>query len=208
MFPLSRNGAIAAGTFDERRHTVRSVLVLRSIDMDLLRAIAREGEHFGAARIAAPLVMTTEYIQASLDAFPLELIEVRQQHITILGEELFDQIEPEDRHLRLQCERELKTVLIALRQGLLASAGHEKLLGRLEVDAVESVVRTLRGLLWLKGRKETQRAAQVIACVEEIAARPLRGIREALDVGGAHGWEQFKDLYADVETLGQLIDGW
>ena len=69
---LTLFGSIAAGSFDMKRHTARNVLVLQSIDLELLRGLAKHGSKHGKARIAAPLIMTPGYITASLDTFPLQ----------------------------------------------------------------------------------------------------------------------------------------
>ena len=80
--------------------------------------------------------MTPDYIRSSVDTFPLELIEIQQMHLTLFSEVSFDELTFQDGHVRLQCERELKALLIGLRQVLLASAGEEKFIGVLEVEDV------------------------------------------------------------------------
>lgn len=203
---LTLYGAIAAGVFDATRHTVRSVLVLKKIDLDLLRRLSEHGVKLGKARIAAPLVMTREYITASLDTFALELIEIGQMHVTVFGEDPFTDLSFKDEHVRLQCERELKSVLIGLRQGLLAATGRDKVLESIELDVAESLVRTMRGMLWLKGQKDAKSASEVVGDVEKNIERKLPGLRAALDVSGAHGWDQFQSLYHDVEALAKVAD--
>lgn len=205
---LTLFGPLAAGSFDPERHTVRSVLVLDKIDLEFVRRLAGEGERLGKSRFAAPLIMTPEYVAASLDTFPLELIEIHQCHLTVFGEDQFRELVFDDRHVRLQCERELKSILISLRQGLLAAAGRDDLLVAVEVDTAEKLVRTLRGMLWLRGRKQAQRAADVVHEVAELTARRLDGVGAALDPSAEHGWEAFQRLYADVDALGNIVDGW
>jgi hypothetical protein len=205
---LTLFGAIVAGSFNTDRHTARSVLVVNRVDLSMLRSLAQHGMQLGKAKIAAPLIMTPAYIKASLDTFPLELIEIHQQHLTIFGEDHFEDLSFEDVHIRLQCERELKVVLIGLRQGLLAAVGREKFIGALEVDVAEGLTRTLRGLLWLKGQKDGKPAAEVLTEVERIAERKLAGVRTALDPAARHGWDEFESLYSDVEALGEIADAW
>ncbi|MFQ5850872.1 MAG: hypothetical protein ACE5JU_09825 [Candidatus Binatia bacterium] len=205
---LTLFGAIAAGSFDKTRHTVRNVLVLESVDLEMLRRLAKDGAKLGKARISAPLIMTPAYIKASLDTFPLELIEIHQCHITLFGHDHFETLSFNDAHVRLQCERELKTILIGMRQGLLAAAGREKIFAAIETNVAESLVRTLRGLLWLKDQRDAKPSAQVISEVENIIERKLPGVRDALGVSGPHGWDQFRTLYEDVETMGRIIDAW
>ncbi len=205
---LTLFGAIAAGTFDPKRHTARSVLVLQTVDLEMLRRLAKDGTRLGKARIAAPLIMTPEYINASADTFPLELIEIKQCHLCVFGEDYFEELAFHDPHIRLQCERELKTILIGMRQGLLAAAGREKLFGTIGADVAERLVRTLRGLLWLHGQKEPKPVVQAITEIETTGNRQLPGVRRAIEEGGQHGWEEFRSLYDDIEALRSLADAW
>lgn len=205
---LTLFGSIVSGPFDPAKHTARSCVVLDSVDLAALRRLADEGTRMGKAAIAAPLVMTPAYIQSSLDTFPIELLNIKLCHVTLLGEDLFEDLEFEDGHIRLQCERELKTILIGLRQGLLASAGREAFLGAVEVDATDALMRTLRGLLWLEGVRTPKPPADVLAEAEKLGERKLPGIRGALDPTASHDWHNFEQLYADVETLGKVADAW
>lgn len=205
---LTLFGAIVTNAFDAQRHTARSVLVVERVDLSVLRRLAEHGAKLGKASIAAPLVMTPDYIKTSLDTFPLEFIEIKQRHVTFSGDDYFDELTFDDAHVRLECERELKSVLIGLRQGLLAAAGREKFINALEVDVGERLMRTLRGLLWLKGQTEAKPASDAFAEVEKIADRQLPGIKTAIDPAAHHGWDEFESLYRDVEALGEIANGW
>lgn len=199
-------GAVAYGTFDPLRHTVSNVVVLERMDLDFLRRFSEYGPHFGAAGIAAPLVMTPAYLDASRDTFPLELIEIHQNHVTLFGEDAFEDLTFEDSDVRLQVERELKVALIRLRQGLLAAAGRERDLDILVRDVSADIVRTLRGLLWLEGQREAKPAREVITAVEVVTKRQLGGLRLLTDPHAARGWSAFEGLYRDIEALGEVAD--
>ncbi len=205
---LTLFGAIVAGSFDPSRHTARNVLVVAQVDLSVLKKLAGHGARLGKASISAPLIMTPEYIKTSLDTFPLELLEISQKHVTIFGQDYFEDLSFDADHVRLQCERELKVILIGLRQGLLAAAGREKFISALEMDAGEGLTRTLRGLLWLKGDKDAKPATDVIAAIEKLTERKLPGIRTALDTSAHHGWDELDTLYRDVEALGEIANAW
>ena len=68
---LTLFGAIAAGSFDAGKQAAANVLVLDAIDLEVLKRLAAEGHKFGNLGIAAPLVMTPDFIRALLDTFPL-----------------------------------------------------------------------------------------------------------------------------------------
>ncbi len=201
-------GSIVAGTFDPARHTVRNVVVLETIELAGLRRLAKEGMKLGKAKISAPLMMTPDYIQQSLDSFPLEFLEIHQQHVCLTGTDYFQDLAFEDSFIRLQAEREIKTILIGMRQGLLAAAGREKLLSGIEGDVVERLIRTLRGLLWLHQQREPLPALTVLAEVEKSVSQKFSGIRQAIGGQGNHGWEEFQQLYTDIDTLRGIINAW
>lgn len=205
---LTLYGAIAAGVFDPKLHTARSVVVLDRLDLEMLRSLAKEGPRMGKARIAAPLIMTPDYITASMDSFPLEFLEIQMRHLCVFGRDYFQDLALQENHVRLQCERELKTILIGMRQSLLAAAGKEKLLGEIEADVAERLVRTLRGLLWLHGQRDATPAAQAVSEIEHSINRELPGVRGAIRVGKEHGWSEFKTLYDDVDALRTVVDAW
>ena len=205
---LTLFGAVAAGTFNPRSHTARSVFVVGAVDLEMLRQLAKQGPRLGKARIAAPLIMTPEYIDASLDTFPLEFLEIAQHRICVFGEDYFQELSLQAADVRHQCEREIKTVQLGMRQALLAAAGRDKTLTTVEVDVGERLLRSLRGLLWLHGDTEPRAAMDTVVAVEDGIHRSLPGVRSAVDDRSHHGWEEFKTLYADVDALRTRINAW
>lgn len=192
--------------FDPKVRGATSVLVLRSMDLGLLRVLAERGSTLGNLGVAAPIVMTPAYIEASLDTFPLELIEVYLQRATLVGEDHFATLAIDAEHLRLQCEREFKHILIRLRQGLLASGGREDILDDMSVDIGLHLLRTIRGVLWLRGRREWIAPEAAVAEAEAIAGGALAGVRRSLQPTASHDWNDYQTLYADAETLAHVVD--
>ena len=204
---LTLFGSIVAGAFDAKRHNVKSVLVMETVDLEFLRTLSKAGPRLGKARISAPLIMTPDYITASLDTFPLEFLEIKQQHLCVFGQDYFADLTLGAPQVRHQCERELKTILLGMRQALLGAAGRESILGEIETEVAERLTRTLRGMLWLQGQ-EPASVREVVAAVEASLKRNLGGLRSAIDELGRHGWEEFKELYGDVDALRTYIDAW
>ncbi len=201
-------GAVLTDEFAAGRDLVRSILVVERVELEALRRLAGFGARLGKSGIAAPWVLTAKQIENSRDTFPLELIEIQQLHATLLGPERFAELTFEPTHVRLQCERELRRLLINMRQGLLRTAGRERLVPDLEREAVEALLRTLRGLLWLRGRREFLPTAAVLSEVERLTERSLGGVRRAVEHSSHAGWVQFDQLYEDVEVLGELANAW
>ncbi len=202
---LTLYGAVLDGSFNPRNDSADSVLVVDGLEPALLRRLADRGQSLGRLGFAAPLTMTPEHIGTSLDTFPLEFIEIAQRHATVVGADPFSELAFVEADVRLQCEREVKRLLIGLRQGLLATAGRQRLMPSLERDAASALMRTLRGVRWLRGQKEFMPTEDVVTAVEKIAGRRLEGLRTALDRSVQPGWEEFEKLYHDVEAVGGLV---
>jgi hypothetical protein len=206
VLALTIYGAASAGTFDPRRHIIRNAVVFDAISLDIVRQLAQEGKHLGKDRIAAPLVFTPADLHDSCDTFPLEFLEIQQQHATIFGQDYFAPLTLAAADVRLQCERELKVLLIGMHQGLLASGGREQKLKKLGDDLTEHLMRTLRGVLWLTGLREGRPAMEVVQEIEKLLKRSLPGLRSTLAETDGTPWQQFCNLYADVQALGQFVD--
>jgi hypothetical protein len=203
---LALYGPIASGRFDRSRHMVQNVAVMPVAELAALRVLAAEGHHFGRMRIAAPLVLTPEFVAGSLDTYPLELLEIQQQHVVILGEDLFAPLQFEPAHVRLQCERQLKVVALAMRQAALSVGMNWKSFQRAALPSVLDLTRVLRGLLWLKDRRQPLLADAMVREVESLIGQPLSGIRRVLESPETADWTEFEQLYAELEVLGRLAD--
>jgi hypothetical protein len=208
VLALTVFGPAAGIDFDPDERSATSVLIVDHVDLSMLLRLASGGGKLGKQGIAAPLVMTPVYIQASLDTFPLELLDIQARHLTLFGPDHFADLRLEPSHVRLQCERELKTVLIAMRQGLLACRGDNRSIDALEAEAGENLRRTLRGLVWLKGDKSLTDPERMLALLRQTTGRPLPGLGLAMDRQAYHSFTDFEELYRDVEFLAEAINAW
>ena len=81
-------GSAVIPDYNEKLSDINSVLVLKAMDLRVLAFLAPLGKKYGRKRIAAPLVMTPEYIESSLDAFPVEFLDFKHIHKTVYGHDL------------------------------------------------------------------------------------------------------------------------
>lgn len=188
------------------RAPAQAVLVLREVDLNLLDRLASVGSRFGRRNVAAPLIMTPEYIDASRDVFPLELLEIQQLHRVVCGADHFESLSLDAADVRLQCERELKSELIRMRQGLISAAGKRGPLDELCAGAAERSVRVLRGILHLAGRDAPALALNVMESTADVTGLRLVTLARAA-VGADHlNFDGFRRCYDEVAALAQHVD--
>ena len=200
-------GAAAEEARTGQTGLLQSVVVLEHVDLEFVRELGAQGAVLGRMRIQAPLLMTPEYIAASLDTFPIELLDIRQRHVSILGEDYFAPLEFGKADVRLQLERELKRELIQMRQSILSAGGREKALADIYWGAAEQTLSLLRAVLWLHDQPVSALPAAIVEAAEEDTGVKLPGLRPA--VAGARDVEfsALRSLYDDVIALANYIDG-
>ncbi len=112
--------------------------------------------------------MTPLYIERSRDVFGVEFLDFQLTHRTILGEDPFIAVQVEKDDVRLQCERELKAMLVRLRQGYVAAAGDKGLVEDILISTAKGLVPLVRAMLWLSGieRPQTMETALKKAAVQ------------------------------------------
>jgi hypothetical protein len=207
LLGLTVFGAAITSAFQPDRHRVRNVIVLDQFDLNFMRQLAGYGARYGKLHVAAPLVMTPRFIEQSRDTFALELLEIQEQHRTVLGQDHFAELSLGREHVRLQCERELKIFQVGMHQGLLASMADDRYISELVLDIADGLLRVLGGLLWLSGESPRNSASQIIDQTEHRLHRQLPGLEAVLLATDQLGWPQFQQLYRDVEALEQSIHG-
>jgi hypothetical protein len=206
-------GSAVIPDYNEKLSDINSVVVLHNMDLKFIRFLAPLGQKYGKKKIAAPLVMTPGYMKGSLDAFPIEFLDFKLIHKTIHGSDIFNDIEIAGTHLRLQCEREVKTKLIGLRQGYISSLGKKERLSGILARSFTSSMALLRAIILLLGKEPPILRAEVVSTFGA-ATRVDKAVFEnllLLKAGRIKPSEQelralFESYYNALEAIGKIID--
>jgi hypothetical protein len=206
-------GSAITDDFNLKRSDVNSIFVLNEMDLKFLELLAPLGKKYGKHKVAAPLIMTPGYIKTSLDVFPVEFLNFRLIHETVYGEDIFKEIEISLNDLRHQCERELKSKLIWLRQGYISSQGDRKILTEGFVSSITGYIPLFRGIIHLLGKEPPVRQKDVVMSLSDATGVNTDVFAKVLsekDEKVKHSIEElntiFEDYYAATEELGRIVD--
>ncbi len=207
-------GTAITEDFDVKRSDVNTIFVLKEMDLKFLELIAPLGKKYSKHKVAAPLIMTPEYIKTSLDVFPIEFLNFKLIHAAVFGDNILENIEINRMDLRHQCERELKVKLIWLRQGYISSLGNRKILTEGFVNSISGYIPLFRGIIVLLGKEELSvRQSEVIRVLSEAAnintdvfAKVLKEKHEKVKLSIEELNTIFEDYYAATEKLGKIVD--
>lgn len=187
--------------------------LVRSITADDLDRCASRASAWHRAGCATPLLLTRDEFAGSLDAFPIEYGEIIDTHRILFGLDPFAGLTIRMEDLRRECETQVKSHLVHLRENYIECRGRQTDVGALVADAAPAFALILRRLARLDGF-----AAETHADLSAYAAkRPgldartvgailaLSGNRQA---SGVDGIRLYPAYLAAVEQLWHFIDRW
>jgi len=206
-------GSAVIPDYNEKLSDVNSVVVLHNMDLQFIKFLAPLGKKYGKKKIAAPLVMTPEYIDQSLDAFPIEFLDFKRLHKTVYGHDLLKDLQITAPNLRLQCEREIKTKLIGLRQEYLSSLGKKELIAAVLVRSFTGSMALFRAIITLLGKEPPVPRAEVITMLgsatginTDIFEKLLMLKANLLKPSEQELASFFERYYNALEATGKIID--
>jgi hypothetical protein len=192
---------------------INTVLVLGKQNLASLNAVAPLAKPMGRKKISPPLLMTKSYIERSRDVFGIEFLDFQLAHETIFGEDPFASLEFDKKDVRLQCERELKAMLIRLRQGYIAAAANNKLVRDILISTAKGMLPLLRAMLWLKDIDRSARVELTFSkSAEELSidTNPLisaiKWRHEKTRLSEAEMENAYESVYSVVEQLSDIVD--
>jgi predicted nucleotidyltransferase len=211
---ITLTGSALTDDFVPGKSDINSVVVLKKMDLKFLELLATLGKKYQKKRIAAPLIMTPDYIVNSLDVFPIEFLNIKLLHKTIFGKNLFQDLKINRSDLRLQCERELKVRLIGLRQGYISCLGNSKMLIDMFIDSFSGYIPLFKGIILLLGKEPPVTSRDVIDVLEEVSGEStsvfniiLKQKKQKTKLMMGQLNSIFEDYYAAIKRLGDITDG-
>lgn len=163
--------------------------------------------------IVAPLFLTTEHIKTSTDIFPIEFLEMKENHILLYGKDSLSDLEIKFDNIRLQCEQELKGKVIRLRQNYLEVGLARGSVENLILNSFTSFIPVFKNLLRLKNKNIPQELAEVIEVLaaefnlnQQLFLSILNDKQRDEKIGGKDALAFFEDYLAELKKLSQIVD--
>jgi predicted nucleotidyltransferase len=142
-------GSAAAGDYVEKRSDYNLLVVMERVGLEELRRFLSPSSEWVKAGNPPPLLLTLEEWRRSADVFAIEILDIKDSHRVLLGEDVSLEIRVDPENLRLQLEHELKGKLIQLRERYLETAGKSKRVMEVMVASLSSFLVLFRAALRL-----------------------------------------------------------
>ena len=206
-------GSAASGFYVKGKSDINLLVILTPEASHRLEDLLDTVKQWNNRRVAVPWVMTKEFIEKSLDCYPIEFLNMQNSHITIYGEDVLEKIKFRPEDLRLQIEKELKGKLILLREGYLETQGSSRELKKLISRSLMAFVSIFKALIYLKQGSAPQKRRDTI---RELARHftfdadvflTCVDIKEGADkLSGEEIAGVFKKYLREVENICNMVD--
>jgi hypothetical protein len=150
-------GSALGPGFDRESSDVNLLLVLDGLPFNRLEALAESAAKLPRPEAGkpgyrfAPLILTTGTLETSTDVFPIDFLDLKHRRALLEGEDVLAGLQVPLVNLRHQCEYELRSRFIGLRQGWLRAGGARGSAHALVVHAAGASGSLFRHLLTLRG---------------------------------------------------------
>ncbi|MBD3335396.1 MAG: hypothetical protein GF355_07750 [Candidatus Eisenbacteria bacterium] len=145
-------GSAARGDFRPGRSDVNFLVVVEDLSPEKLRRTQSRTKDWRRERVATPLFLRRKLIQTSLDSYPLEFLSMMASYRVLQGEDALADLKISSDDVRLQCEREVKSKLLLLREAYVESGGSRHVMRDIVAQSLPAMTAIFQGLLYLQGK--------------------------------------------------------
>jgi len=168
VFSILVYGSAAGVNYNPGVSNINIVVIVKNLDFSALNQSLGAVKWGRKHKIATPLFLTKDYIHSSLDVFPIEFSEIKEQHKVIFGEDIFKDLEIPLKDVRLLCEQQVKGKLLRLRQAYLDIGSNSSILKNLLISALSDLTPVFRQLIMLKGQKPIEQKEEMLKSLASI----------------------------------------
>jgi hypothetical protein len=200
-------GSAVRGEFLPGRSNLNILLLVTSYDSAVLKKYSGLHRQWSKEQVVVPLFLTEEEMHMSAAVFPLEYMEIQEQHRVLGGRDPFIGFHVKTDRLREAVVQGLTSNVLRLRQRYVEGGGSDDATTILLPLSITSTLPLLRGVQRLLGRPVLSHSDAVIKDVAEQLKLDLQGLLDVwlLKRGqispGPREVPRFFDRYLQAATL-------
>jgi len=203
-------GSAARADFVPGFSDLNLLLVTEQLDPGTLGLLSPALARWRKTGNPPPLLLTTEELARSVDAFPLEIHDIIAAHLVLRGKDPLVGLSVRPADLRRALERDGRGKLLRLRQGYAEVAGRPAEVTALARMSVAGVLLLLRATLALSGAEVPASAAALAAAAGARLGFDPAALATIAERRSDARWrstpEQFESYLATVERVVRFLD--
>lgn len=160
-------GSCAGSACENDFSDINLIVVIDNLLAADLKNATSALKDFQKTKNPLPLFMDKDEWFNSCDVYPIEYLDIKERYSILYGEDIVKPLVVEKSNLRLQCEHEVKNLLIKLRQNYLAQSTNLKAIEELLKKSSKSFFALFRAVIRLTQDNVPLEHSQVIDTLAE-----------------------------------------
>ncbi len=144
------------------------MIITNSLEAENLYEISKPVKNWVKQKNPIPVIMTKDEWYSSFDVYALEYSDMKDNYRVIYGEDLVSHVSINKYFLRLQCESELKNLLLKYKNNFLMNVKSDREMKKLLNNVIKTLVVIFRSILRLHDRAVPYRAVDIIEHCSDI----------------------------------------
>lgn len=207
-------GSAAAGDHLGRHSNYNIIAILGRLNAQDLRNLGGSVEAWMKNGNPAPIFISWQDFQKSDDTFPIEMMDMKEHHKILHGQNPFNGFSLNADNLRIELEHELKSKAMTLRTRFILTRGRSKEIQELVIESLSAFLVLFRATLRLYGEKIPAHKIDILPLLrkhidfdDEVfrQAAELKTQRSLPDFDPIHFFERYLDA---IEKVTQVVDDW
>ncbi len=147
---------------EDAKNNLNLMIVTNTLNAENLYAISKPVKKWVKAKNPIPVIMNKDEWYSSFDVYAIEYADIKQNYRIIYGEDLVPSIQINKYFLRLQCESELKNLLLKYKNNFLMNVRSDREMKRLLNNVIKTLLVIFRSVLRLHDDSVPYRAVDII----------------------------------------------
>jgi predicted nucleotidyltransferase len=199
-------GSAVTGEFLAEHSDLNTLCLVERAGAGELEALHSTVEWWARQRNPAPLVFTLDELRRSADVFAIELLDMKEKHRMLLGEDFLPAFEVSMRLHRLQVERELRTNWLRLRQAILAAPAKPKARLGIMVASHSAFCTLFRHALIVLGQPRPAGKREAVAGIAALTGADPAAFASILDLRAGRVKEKDVRIEATLQMYLEFVE--
>ena len=204
-------GSAASGEFAGKHSNINLAVILSDAS---LPSIKKAAKLINMRRYSSinPIFFTEDYMQRSLDVFPIEFLDMKENHAVLYGKDALKDLRIDVKNLRFQCEQELKSKILNIKR-LYLRAKSIFAVKDILFRSISPSLHILRNVVRLKGKAPSYQKEDVLNEISREFAVDIGGLKKILDakrnkvkLGLRETEGLLESLISTLEEIGDKVD--
>jgi len=199
-------GSAVTGEFVTKHSDLNILCIVESEAATELQELHSAAEWWMRQGNRAPLVFTLDELRRSADIFSIELLDMKQHHRMLFGEDFLEGFDVPLRLHRVQVERELRGAWLRLRQAVLAAPPKKAVHLRIMLSSVAAFCALFRHALFALGQAMPPGKREAVDGVASLAGADPSAFHAILDIREGKRKERGIDMDATLQTYMEFVE--